>query len=156
MARIWTAMVFYHAGKTAFEDHEAMIDAELPEGAARIRDALSLLAQAYPSAAPQDSYPMNRAELNTASDAGFPRRHALEACSTLRTVRQPPPHSCAAGFFIEPGASALHAPPRQAAGNRAVRTRGEIMQAQASLQAWRAAGAFFQLSRSRHLLSHRR
>lgn len=58
---------FYHAGKTAFEDHEAMIDAELPEGAARIRDALSLLSQAYPSAAPQDSYPMNRAELNTAS-----------------------------------------------------------------------------------------
>lgn len=58
---------FYIAGKTAFEEHEAMIDAELPEGAARIRDALSLLAQAYPSAAPQDSYPMNRAELNTAS-----------------------------------------------------------------------------------------
>ncbi|WP_421856678.1 hypothetical protein [Oceanicaulis sp.] len=58
---------FYRAGQTAFEEHEAMIDAELPEGAARIRDALALLAQAYPGAAPQDSYPMNRAELNTAS-----------------------------------------------------------------------------------------
>ena len=58
---------FYHAGKTAFEEHEAMIESELPEAAARIRDALALLAEAYPSAAPQESYPMNRAELNTAS-----------------------------------------------------------------------------------------
>ena len=58
---------FYHAGKTAFEGHEAMIEQEMPEAAARIRAALALLEQAYPSAAPQESYPMNRAELNTAS-----------------------------------------------------------------------------------------
>ena len=58
---------FYHAGKTAFEAHEAMIESELPEAAARIREALAMLAQAYPSAAPQESYPMNRAELNAAS-----------------------------------------------------------------------------------------
>lgn len=58
---------FYHAGKTAFDEHEAMIESELPEAAARIREALALLADAYPSAAPQDSYPVNRAELNTAS-----------------------------------------------------------------------------------------
>ncbi|HBU62555.1 MAG: hypothetical protein CMH91_01960 [Oceanicaulis sp.] len=58
---------FYHAGKTAFDEHEAMIESELPEAAARIREALALLADAYPSAEPQDSYPVNRAELNTAS-----------------------------------------------------------------------------------------
>ena len=58
---------FYHAGRIAFEEHEALIGAELPEAAARIREALALLAQAYPNAEPQESYPMNRAELNTAS-----------------------------------------------------------------------------------------
>lgn len=58
---------FYHAGKTAFEAREAAIESELPEAAARIREALALLAEAYPSAEPQESYPVNRAELNTAS-----------------------------------------------------------------------------------------
>lgn len=58
---------FYHAGKTAFEAQEAAIESELPEAATRIREALALLAEAYPSAEPQESYPMNRAELNTAS-----------------------------------------------------------------------------------------
>lgn len=58
---------FYHAGKTAFEAQEAAIESELPEAAARIREALALLAEAYPSAEPQESYPVNRAELNTAS-----------------------------------------------------------------------------------------
>jgi len=58
---------FYQAGKMAFEEHEAMIEDELPEGAARLREALAMLAEAYPSAEPQDSYPVNRAELNTAS-----------------------------------------------------------------------------------------
>lgn len=58
---------FYHAGKTAFEAQDAAIESELPEAAARIREALALLAEAYPSAEPQESYPVNRAELNTAS-----------------------------------------------------------------------------------------
>jgi len=58
---------FYLAGLAAFQSQEAAIETSNPEGAARLRAALALLAQAYPSAAPQGSYPMDRFELNTAA-----------------------------------------------------------------------------------------
>lgn len=58
---------FYKAGLAAFQSQEAEIEASNPEAAARLRAALALLAQAYPSAEPQDAYPLDRFELNTAS-----------------------------------------------------------------------------------------
>jgi len=58
---------FYVAGLNAFEAHEAEIEAELPDAAARLREVLSMLAEAYPSAAPQETLPMNRFDLNAAS-----------------------------------------------------------------------------------------
>ncbi len=48
---------FYHAGKTAFDEHEAMIESELPEAAARIREALALLADASRRASRKTAIP---------------------------------------------------------------------------------------------------
>jgi hypothetical protein len=58
---------FYKAGEANFLPAEAAITAENPELAKDIRDALDLLAKAYPSAAPQESLSADQSALTVAS-----------------------------------------------------------------------------------------
>ena len=58
---------FYKAGEANFLPAEAAITAENPELAKDIRDALDLLAKAYPSAAPQESLGADQSALTVAS-----------------------------------------------------------------------------------------
>ena len=58
---------FYKAGEANFLPAEAAITAENPELAKDIRDALELLAKAYPSAAPQESLSADQSALTVAS-----------------------------------------------------------------------------------------
>lgn len=58
---------FYKAGEANFLPAEAAITAENPELAKDIRDALDLLAKAYPSAAPQEALSADQSALTVAS-----------------------------------------------------------------------------------------
>ena len=62
---------FLKAGELAFADHAETIEAENPNAASQIRAALSLLAQAYPSAELPDSLDLDPAALNSASSAAM-------------------------------------------------------------------------------------
>lgn len=58
---------FYKAAERAFAPQAEAIEAENPEGAARIREALELLAQAYPEPVRPEGLDIEQAELNARS-----------------------------------------------------------------------------------------